>query len=59
MKLCHNKASPYVRKVLITVHEKELANRIELVPTDPWPDLAEWFDAISASPSVKATAPAG
>lgn len=41
MKLCFNKASPYVRKVLVTAHEKGLADKIELLPIDPWTDPKE------------------
>jgi glutathione S-transferase len=36
MKLFLNKASPYARLVLVVAHEKGLAERIELVWTDPW-----------------------
>jgi glutathione S-transferase len=36
MKLFLNKASPYARLVLVVAHEKGIAERIELVWTDPW-----------------------
>jgi glutathione S-transferase len=36
MKLYLNKASPYARLVLVVAHEKDLAERIELVWSDPW-----------------------
>jgi glutathione S-transferase len=36
MKLYLNKASPYARLTLVVAHEKNLAERIELVWTDPW-----------------------
>ena len=36
MRLYLNKASPYARLVLVVAHEKNLADRIELVWTDPW-----------------------
>ena len=36
MKLYLNKASPYARLVLVVAHEKNLADRIELIWTDPW-----------------------
>lgn len=41
MKLFYNPPSPYARKVLVTAHEKNLMERIELVPTDPWKDPPE------------------
>jgi glutathione S-transferase len=36
MKLYLNKASPYARLVQVVAHEKALADKIELVWTDPW-----------------------
>jgi glutathione S-transferase len=36
MRLYLNKASPYARLVLVVAHEKRLAERIELVWSDPW-----------------------
>jgi glutathione S-transferase len=35
MKLYLNQTSPYARLVLVVAHEKELADRIECVWTDP------------------------
>jgi glutathione S-transferase len=40
MKLLHSTTSPYVRKVRIVAIEKGLADRIELVAANPWPDPA-------------------
>ena len=42
MKLYLNKASPYARLVMVVIHEKRLADSVELAWTDPWaspPDL--------------------
>src|SRR5476649_366227 len=36
MKLFLNKASPYARLVMVVLHEKRLADRVELAWTDPW-----------------------
>jgi glutathione S-transferase len=36
MRLYLNKASPYARLVVVVAHEKNLADRIELLWTDPW-----------------------
>ncbi len=36
MKLFLNKASPYARLVMVVIHEKRLADRVELAWTDPW-----------------------
>ena len=36
MKLYHNPASPYTRKVMILAHETGLADRIELMPIMVW-----------------------
>ncbi|MCB1378855.1 MAG: glutathione S-transferase [Alphaproteobacteria bacterium] len=47
MKLLHSPVSPYVRKVMITLHEKGQAENVELVsfspimPTDPIPQITE------------------
>jgi glutathione S-transferase len=43
MRLRFNPASPFARKVLVVAHEKGLADRIEIVATDPRsdPTLAE------------------
>jgi glutathione S-transferase len=38
MKLFFSPTSPYVRKVRVVAIEKGLADRIELVPANPWPD---------------------
>ena len=38
MKLFVNRPSPYGRKVLVVMHEKGLADEVELVPVDPWQD---------------------
>jgi glutathione S-transferase len=40
MKLYFSPTSPYVRKVRVVAIEKGLADRIELVPANPWPDPA-------------------
>ncbi len=40
MKLRHAAASPFVRKVMVVVHEHNLAGRIELVPTTVSPSRA-------------------
>ncbi len=45
MKLFFSPTSPYVRKVRVVALEKGLADRIELVPANPWPDPA----AVSAA----------
>ena len=42
MKLYLNKASPYARLTMVVIHEKRLADSVELIWTDPWaspPDL--------------------
>lgn len=36
MKLFLNKTSPYARLVMVVIHEKRLADRVELAWTDPW-----------------------
>ena len=38
MRLRYSPASPFARKALVFAHEKGLADRIELVPTDPRAD---------------------
>jgi glutathione S-transferase len=38
MKLFYSTTSPYVRKVRIVAIEKGLADRVELVAANPWPD---------------------
>jgi len=40
VKLYHSPTSPYVRKVRITAIEKGVAERVELVVANPWPDPA-------------------
>lgn len=45
MKLYSNRPSPYGRKVLAVIHEKELGDWIEIIQTDPWKDPAELLDA--------------
>jgi glutathione S-transferase len=40
MKLYYSPTSPYVRKVRVVAIEKGLADRIELVTANPWPDPA-------------------
>ncbi|MBO6519923.1 MAG: glutathione S-transferase family protein [Rhodospirillales bacterium] len=44
MKIYINKPSPYVRRALIAAHEKNLVDRLELTPIDPWSDPAELHD---------------
>jgi len=41
MKLYLNKTSPYARLVMVVAHEKNLAQQIECVWTDPWVTPAE------------------
>jgi glutathione S-transferase len=53
MQLFLNKASPYARLVLITVHEKKLAARVELKWTDPWASPA---DLQAVNPAAKVPA---
>jgi glutathione S-transferase len=50
MRLYLNKASPYARLVLVVAHEKRLAERIELVWTDPWASDAA---LLAATPFAK------
>ena len=50
MQLFLNKASPYARLVLVTVHEKNLAERVELKWTDPWASPAE---LLAVNPAAK------
>jgi glutathione S-transferase len=38
MRLFYNRPSPYARKVLVFIHEKKLAEAVELVAVDPWKD---------------------
>ncbi len=44
MKIYINKPSPYVRRALIAAHEKNLVDRLDLTPIDPWVDPAELHD---------------
>ncbi len=41
MKLYLNKTSPYARLVMVVIHEKGLARKVELAWTDPWASAAE------------------
>ena len=50
MKLRHSPTSPFVRKVLVLVHEVGLAGRIEIVPADAW---SETTDLASQNPLCK------
>ena len=45
MKLYSNRPSPYGRKVLAVMHEKQLADSIEIVQIDPLTDPAELLEA--------------
>jgi len=38
VRLMHGTISPYVRKVMLVAHEKGLADRIDLIPENPWGD---------------------
>jgi glutathione S-transferase len=53
MKLYLNKASPYARLVMVVIHEKRLADKVELVWTDPW---ASPPDLLSVNPLAKVPA---
>jgi glutathione S-transferase len=41
MQLYLNKASPYARLAMVVVHDKQLAERVQLKWTDPWASPAE------------------
>jgi len=41
MKIFIAKPSPYVRRALIAAHEKNLIDRLDITPIDPWSDPAE------------------
>ena len=41
MKLFYNPPSPYARKVVVVIHEKNLKDRVELCALDPWKDPPE------------------
>lgn len=45
MKLFTNRPSPYGRMVLIAMHEKNLADSVEIVSVDPWKDPPELLAA--------------
>ncbi len=53
MKLFYNVASPYARRVIVTVHEKGLIDRVEMREIDPWSDPA---DLLAATPVGKVPA---
>lgn len=53
MKLFYNPPSPYARKVLVTAHEKGIAEKIELYKVDPWIDPN---DLLAATPLAKVPA---
>ena len=53
MKLYLNKASPYARLAMVVIHEKRLADRVELMWTDPW---ASPPDLLSINPVAKVPA---
>ncbi len=53
MKLYLNKASPYARLVMVVIHEKRLAARVELALTDPWASLP---DLLAVNPLAKVPA---
>ena len=53
MKLFYNRPSPYARKVLVTVHEKELIGGVTLLEVDPWSDPP---DLLAATPIGKVPA---
>ena len=36
LKIHHSPTSPYVRKVMVVAHEKDLADRIEILANSPW-----------------------
>ena len=50
MKLFLNKASPYARLVMVVIHEKRLADRVELQWTDPWASPPE---LLAVNPAAK------
>lgn len=53
MKLYSNRPSPYGRKVLTVIHEKQLVQKIEIIQIDPWSDPA---DLLAATPVGKVPA---
>jgi hypothetical protein len=54
MKLFYNRPSPYARKVLVFIHEKKLADAVDLVAVDPWTDPPE---LLAATPLAKVPPP--
>jgi glutathione S-transferase len=53
MKLFYNPPSPYARKVLVTAHELDLFDRLDLAVVDPWKDPPEF---LAATPFAKVPA---
>ncbi len=53
MQLYLNKTSPYARLVMVVIHEKHLAERVQLVLTDPWASPAE---LLAVNPAAKVPA---
>ena len=53
MRLFLNKASPYARLALVVVHEKCLADQVELMWTDPWASPPE---LLAVNPAAKVPA---
>ena len=53
MKLYSNRPSPYGRKVLAVMHEKQLSDSIEIIQIDPWADPP---DLLAATPVGKVPA---
>jgi glutathione S-transferase len=53
MKLYSNRPSPYGRKVLAVIHEKQLVDRVEIIQIDPWTDPP---DLLAATPIGKVPA---
>lgn len=53
MKLYLSRPSPYARKVLVTAHEKQLIDRLDLHEIDPWADP---LDLLAVTPIGKVPA---
>ena len=53
MRLFLNQASPYARLARVVVHEKCLADQVELVWTDPWASPPE---LLAVNPAAKVPA---
>lgn len=51
MKLFHSPASPFVRKVMVVLHETDQLDKIELIPTSTTP--------VATNPDLKAANPLG